>query len=93
MNKYLTIITEGGRAFGFGHITRCKAIADCFQRYGFLTKFVINGDASIYSVLEESRVIMYDWIKHKDHLLDNLHSSSIILIDSIEITNKQIAEI
>ena len=93
MNKYLTIVTEGGRAFGFGHITRCKAIADCFQRYGFLTKFVINGDASIYSVLEESRVIMYDWIKHKDRLLDNLHSSSIILIDSIEITNKQIAEI
>ena len=93
MNKSLTIITEGGGAFGFGHITRCISIADCFQKYGFLIKFVINGDDSIYSVLEERPVIMCDWIKYKNRLLEILHHSSIILIDSIEITNKQIIEI
>lgn len=93
MNKSLTIITEGGRVSGFGHITRCMSIADCFQEHGFLIKFVINGDDSIYSVLEERRVIMCDWIKYKNRLLEILHHSLIILIDSIEITNEQIIEI
>ena len=93
MSKSLTIITEGGRASGFGHITRCISIADCFQKYGFSIKFVINGDDSIYSVLEERQIIMCNWIKYKDRLLEVLNHSSIILIDSIEIADKQIVEI
>lgn len=93
MSKSLTIITEGGRTSGFGHITRCISIADCFQKYGFSIKFVINGDDSIYSVLEERQIIMCNWIKYKDRLLEVLNHSSIILIDSIEIADKQIVEI
>ena len=93
MNKLLTILTEGGMVSGFGHVTRCIAIADGFKKHGFIIKFLINGDSSIYSVIERRQVNLCDWTKLEDKLLETLNNSSIILIDSIEVKNKQLVMI
>ena len=85
MNKLLTILTEGGMVSGFGHVTRCIAIADGFKKHGFIIKFLINGDSSVYSVIERRQVNLCDWTKLDDKLLETLNNSSIILIDSIEV--------
>jgi len=93
MDKTLTIVAEGGKFFGFGHITRCLAISNTFKKYGFLINFIVNGDESVHSMIKEKKSI-YNWLENKNQLLQDLsNTSSLILIDSIEITNEQILDI
>jgi len=92
--KKLTVVTEGGKLFGFGHITRCLAIANVFKKYGFSINFIVNGDESIYSSIKEKKSI-YNWFIMENQLLRELSNDcpTLILLDSIEIINKQILEI
>lgn len=92
-SNLLTIITEGGQLFGFGHITRCLSISTIFKQCGFSINFIINGDDSIYSILDETECIIFNWTEKQGYLIEILLKSSIILIDSIVITNKQLLEI
>ena len=91
-NKTLTIVTEGGMTFGFGHITRCLSISHQFKKYGYKIDFIINGDNSLNNLLQDEDFIIFDWEKNLDKLL-SLLDSSIILIDSIEIPDEQIKAI
>jgi spore coat polysaccharide biosynthesis predicted glycosyltransferase SpsG len=91
-NKTLTIITEGGKVFGFGHITRCLSIANQFKKYNYEVNFIIDGDNSLNNILQNEKFIMFNWKNNQDRLLDIL-SSSLILIDSIEISDAQIKNI
>jgi len=92
-NKLLTIVTEGGRNFGFGHITRCLSISAIFKKYGYDIQFIINGDDSVISMLSNTKHDIFNWIENKEELLKSLNDSSFILIDSMEITNEQLLEI
>lgn len=89
-NKLLTVVTEGGQTFGFGHITRCISISTIFKQYGYSINFIINGDNSIFSILKGIQYSVFNWTKEQKNLSELLLKSSIILIDSIEITNQQI---
>ncbi len=89
----LSIITEGGKKYGFGHITRCLSIEKQFQQYNFQSNFIINGDESIGPFLKTSAYVIYNWIEKQDELLTQISDSSLILIDSMQISNQQILEI
>ena len=91
--NHLSIITEGGKKYGFGHITRCLSIEKQFQQYGFHSNFIINGDESIGPILKTSPYVIYNWIEKQNELLTQISDSSLILIDSIQISNQQILAI
>ena len=90
--KILTVVTEGGKNFGFGHITRCLSITNIFQQYGYTVFFLINGDDSIVPLFKRKPVI-FNWLENMSRLLESIKTSSIVLIDSMNITDGQILEI
>lgn len=90
--KTLTIITEGGKSFGFGHITRCISIANQFKKNNFHVQFIINGDESLHNILKDESFVIFDWSLEQTKLLQMLNSS-LVLIDSIEIADPQIQDI
>ena len=90
--KKLTVLTEGGRVFGFGHITRCLSIGKYFEESGLIVEFIIDGDDSISSMLENQPFVLMDWLNNRS-VLQKLQESAFILIDSIRITDDQIREI
>lgn len=92
-NKLLTVVTEGGRTIGFGHITRCLSIGAAFQHYGFKINFIVNADDSVSPVLAKTVHGILDWSHKQQELLNMLQDSSLILIDSIKITNDLILKI
>lgn len=92
-NKKIIILTEGGRLFGFGHISRSKAIAQAFLRFGIDSKFIIDGDDSIHSLLEGFSYDILDWNHNQEQLLSSIRNIDVILIDSIKISNVLIKKI
>ena len=88
--KTLTIITEGSKNLGFGHITRTISIVSAFKNYNI--KFIINGDKSIQNILKNFDYELFNWLDD-DKLLSKLKNSDLILLDSILISNKQIKQI
>ncbi|MCF7970956.1 MAG: hypothetical protein K9L22_07290 [Methylococcaceae bacterium] len=91
--KHLSILTEGGQTRGFGHITRCLAIADSFAQYGFTLQFIIQGDESVKSLFQTEQVILFNWLNQTQPLKELLTDSTCILIDSAQISNAQILDI
>lgn len=77
------ILTEGGRKKGFGHMTRCLAIAQGMQRYGrSKVKFIIDGDDSVKYILRGFDFTIADWKKKHEELNDAVISSDAAIVDS-----------
>ena len=92
-DKSLTIITEGGQKFGFGHITRCLSIANIFKDYNYKINFIVNGDMSIGSILNDTKYTLLNWIKNKEQLFIDIGKSSLLLVDSIKISDKLLTQL
>jgi len=90
--KKLTVLTEGGEVYGFGHITRCLSICKYFKESGIIIEFIIDGDDSILPLVEKQSFVIMKWLNKKS-LLKKLYESSFILIDSLRIKNRQIQDI
>ena len=88
--KRLLVITEGGREFGFGHITRTQSISYFFTLNGFSIRFIINGDDSICN---DDNILIFDWINDTKLLFNEIEKSTIILLDSIVVSNDLIKQI
>ena len=88
----LVVLTEGGKNLGFGHIMRCLTIAKSFKESGVEVEFIIDGDDSIQSVLNDQKFCIMDWINNK-FLLERLEEFNFILIDSIRVSNHLIRNI
>ncbi|WP_407393597.1 GNAT family N-acetyltransferase [Methanobrevibacter sp.] len=71
-------MTEGGKDFGYGHITRCSSIFQAFEHYNIFPKFIVKGDESIKSVIPDIDVEIDDWLN--DFSL--LSKADIVVIDS-----------
>ncbi len=76
------IITEGSSKIGFGHITRMLSIYQAFEKKGIKPQFIVNGDESIKNLLKDTNRQIYDWIKEKDKLLNQIKGADIAIIDS-----------
>ncbi len=43
-NMKVIVFTEGGRNYGYGHVSRCKALCEAFIETGVTPDLIINGD-------------------------------------------------
>ena len=89
----LVVITEGGVDFGFGHVTRCLAIASEFESLGFNIGFIVNGDRSIDAILAGKSFTIFNWNHEQRKLISHFIDGSIVLIDSISISDSLILKL
>ena len=74
----VVILTEGGKDFGFGHVARCSSIYQAFKKRDILPQFIINGDESVKSILDNIDFKIDNWLED----ISFLKSSDIVVIDS-----------
>lgn len=88
--KKLTILCDGGKEVGFGHITRCLSISYAFEQNGFTSEFIVNGDDSISSLL--TTYTLLEW-QNEPQLALKLSQSSLLLIDSMFASKEKLLEL
>ncbi len=79
------ILTEGGKEKGFGHITRCIAIAQGFKEFNpnINIDFIINADNSVERLLSEFESVEYfDWINSREKIFEKITKETVVIIDS-----------
>lgn len=76
------ILTEGGKDFGFGHITRCISICQAFEEVGIRPELIVNGDETVHSLLKDKNCKIFDWLNDQRLLFKMLNNTSIAFIDS-----------
>jgi UDP-2,4-diacetamido-2,4,6-trideoxy-beta-L-altropyranose hydrolase len=82
--KQITILTEGGENIGFGHLTRCLSLSQAFEAHGYSPRFIINGDNSVKSILNDRPFELFNWSSHeeKEQLFQVLEQSDAAIVDS-----------
>lgn len=82
----ILILTEGGRKFGFGHLTRCVALSQGFEKIKLKTKvmFILNGDKNAKDFLKKQDInpTNLHWIKQKRKVLSLAKEADLVIIDS-----------
>lgn len=78
----LLILTEGFQDTGYGHVTRCMAIAQAFQARAIEVEFLVNGDENVASMLNKYSLQTFNWLQDLDRLKDILKYVQLVLIDS-----------
>ena len=97
-------LTEGGRKTGFGHLTRCLALAQGIEKYisKWDTKkhkqkqnkndieFIVSGDKLANNIFngQNFKIKIKDWIKEYKELEKKLKKTDLIIIDSYLATKK-----
>jgi len=76
------IFTEGGENIGFGHITRCLALAEAFEEKGVIPEFFVHGDKSAEFLLKGKKYRIIDWIKRQQYVLNLINSQDLTIVDS-----------
>lgn len=76
------ILTEGGKVFGFGHMTRCRALQQALALEDIRATLVIHGDkaAREHFCLPQDQVL--DWLSHAKRLEKLLRGTQIVILDS-----------
>jgi UDP-2,4-diacetamido-2,4,6-trideoxy-beta-L-altropyranose hydrolase len=82
------ILTEGGRERGLGHVVRCRAIGDALEEVGVRPRFVVEGDDSTAAVLGPAQWETRAWIQEPARLADVVDRETIVLVDSLTITQE-----
>lgn len=78
----ISIITEGGRDIGLGHITRCISLYQGLKERNLLPYCIVNGDRSIEGLLDHKGCEVFDWLKERKKLFSFLQGMDIAIIDS-----------
>ena len=76
--KNVHIFTEGGSVYGYGHISRCCALYDEFERRGYVCTFYIAGD---FNSLKDYLCKSIEW-RNLNALTKLNISNEIIVADS-----------
>jgi len=76
------ILTEGGKANGFGHITRCLALRDAFEVKGYDVSIVVNGDTLVRRQFRGQLNLVFDWLKEKSRAMTLVRNADAVIIDS-----------
>lgn len=66
----ISIFTEVGNGYGYGHLTRCTAISDAFFAYGFEASIFVRGEGGV------------DWEEDISFFESRIANSDIVIIDS-----------
>lgn len=81
------ILTEGGKKVGFGHIARCIPIYDVFIQKNHQIEFIIDGDSSIYGLINGITHRLIDWNADINKIDSLIKESDLVILDSLEISN------
>jgi UDP-2,4-diacetamido-2,4,6-trideoxy-beta-L-altropyranose hydrolase len=76
------ILTEGGKDIGFGHVARCLSLCQAFEARGYEPGFIINGDQSVKSILQDRKFKILNWIKEEKELAHWLKGIDVVVLDS-----------
>lgn len=90
--KKLIVFTDAGQKFGFGHLTRTLSIAKLFENKGFNISYIIDGDKSICTFIENYsyKYEIFNWKEKDIKEFSVLDENSIILIDSLELKKERL---
>jgi len=78
----VTILTEGGRDTGYGHITRCTSVYQAFEERGIKSQLIVNGDETIEDLLKGKNYKVFNWLDDQQLLFEILDNVNIVFIDS-----------
>ena len=78
----VTILTEGGRDTGYGHITRCTSVYQAFEERGIKSQLIVNGDETIENLLKGKYYKIFNWLDDQQLLFEILDNVNIVFIDS-----------
>lgn len=86
-NMKIIVFTEGGKEYGYGHLSRCIALFQALE--GKLCNcevlFVVKGDLAAESFLKKEKITDYlfvDWTDSTKGILDEIRKEDIVIIDS-----------
>lgn len=74
--------TEGGAAFGFGHLVRCLALAHGLESLGVPCQFIVRGDSSVERILQGREYRRTDWQNDPTLPGTEANGETIAVIDS-----------
>ena len=77
-----SILTEGGRDIGFGHIARCVALYQGFKEKGITSEILINGDKDVEYLLKGIDCSIFNWVSEEEKTFNIIKGSSVAIIDS-----------
>lgn len=80
--KKVIILTEGGSDFGYGHLVRCKALGDALKEKGCEVHYLLNGDDTVYSVMDDDDLNLVNWHRDSAFLNDYCKDADLCIIDS-----------
>lgn len=75
-------MTEAGKKKGWGHWTRCKALAQAFEKNGFDVTMIIDTEKENESVFRGLPTFFLDWKKNTSQWDKYFRSANIVVIDS-----------
>jgi len=78
----ILILTEGGKNIGFGHLTRCIALAEVFIAKHLSVKLIVDGDKSIGGLLKNGKYKVCNWMKNTHMIFEHYTKGDVIIIDS-----------
>ncbi|MBU1912293.1 MAG: UDP-4-amino-4,6-dideoxy-N-acetyl-beta-L-altrosamine N-acetyltransferase, partial [Candidatus Omnitrophica bacterium] len=78
----ISVLTEGGRHIGFGHVTRCIALSKAFEEKKAIINFIINSDNSVRIFFKNRAFKKLDWARHYKTTLRLVKGTDFIIIDS-----------
>ena len=73
------ILTEGYSHTGYGHISRCTAIAQVFRERNANVTFIVNGDESVKNLVQSYPLFVFNWLENTERLLEYLSQDDIIV--------------
>lgn len=78
----VTILTEGSSEKGFGHLTRCQALAETCQEEGMACMMYVDGPSRIHAVVPKRLARRGDWITGVRLRRTALTGTDCVIIDS-----------
>lgn len=80
----LIILTEGGKEYGLGHITRCISFYDELVSREYDVTIIVHGDDTVYTVTGNRNCILLNWLNNISLLANYLKNDLWLLLDSIQ---------
>jgi spore coat polysaccharide biosynthesis predicted glycosyltransferase SpsG len=78
VNSKVTILTEAGRKYGFGHYTRCSSIFHELKKSGTQCELLVNTNDL---KLNDTGIISFNWID-QIHLIKRQSTNDVVIVDS-----------